>query len=462
MVVTKGEPRNSPNSAEDFILQDANITSDRFEKTIAINNIIAEVNIYESMFSQFLTGSMLIMDDSGLVNAIDLQGTETIELSFKIPGQDTTLISKKFVITSIEKSYKQNDFTTILLLTIIEDIGYYNNVKQISKSYTGRGEDIIRNILKDNLNKDLATKNDLLFEPFKQSFQDTFRYIVPYTTPFDAVRTVLKKMSSERGSPYFCYSTLLSKNQILSDLESILERPAININKPFVFSQSQTNANLRATPYSIYSYETTSSDDTLLLSELGAVGSLHSALNVSTGEKTLEPINVNEVFRQLKEADVLLDKDKIMLDNKFVADPSRVDLRLLGEHQSRYFHQIAGSTYPLTPNVRNWTEENDIYSYKIRIQKFAIEQFFQKNVISLTIPGLLFISGSYRLDVGNQIEIAVNNPEIPSSDNNKTDIVDKKKSGSFVILTKRHIFKVTDQSHIVSIQCARLAERVQE
>ena len=460
MAVTKGEPRNSPNSAEDFILQDANITSNRFSKTIAINNIIAEINIYESMFSQFLTGSMLIMDDSGLVNTIDLQGTETIELSFKIPGPNTTLISKKFVITSVEKSYKQNDSTTILLLTIIEDIGYYNNVMQISKSYTGRGEDIIRNILKDNLSKDLATKTDLSFEPFKQSFQDTFRYIVPYTTPLDAVRTVLRKMSSERGSPYFCYSTLLSKNQILADLETILERPAINATKPFRFNQSQTNANLKATPYSIYSYDTTSSDDTLLLAQLGAVGSLHSALNVSTGEKTLEHIDVNEVFRQLKQVNVLENKDKIMLDNQFVADPSGIDPRLLGEHNSRYFHQIAGSTYPLTPNVRNWTEEKDIYSYKIRIQKFAIEHFLQKNVISLTIPGLLFISGSYRLDVGNQIEVAVNKSEIPSSDNNLSDVVDKKKSGSFIILTKRHVFKTIDQSHIVSIECARLAERV--
>lgn len=454
--------RDKPQSAEDFILADVTINTDRFLKSLNITNVTAEINIFESIYNQYLTGSILIMDDANIFGTMDIQGTERVRLAFKYPGS-VKEVAKNFVITNIEKTFKQNDYTQIVLLSIVEDFAYYNNLQQISKAYSGRGEDIIKNILLDNLKKqyeDATVTPYRGFNTFKQSFQDPFKYIIPYTTPLDAVKTILRKMTTDHGAPYFCYSTLSSQHLILADLETILQRAPINTGKPFTFSQSTTNSTIDKTPYTIYNYESTNYEDTLLLSQLGAIGSLHSALNLSTGEKTLEHIDINEVFRQLTAAGVFnSQQNKILLDNKFKADPNSQDQRLLGDFNSRYYHQVAGNTYPYQPNLKNWTEEKDIYTYKLRIYKYAIEQFMQKNIVTLTIPGLLFISGSPQLEVGNQIEIAVNKNIIPNPETQSNEVKDPKKSGNFVILSKRHVFKVTDQSHVVTLECSRIADQ---
>ena len=443
-------------SAEDFILNEVILTSDRFNgSAINLTNVVAELNIFESIYEQYLTGSIFLVDDNDLYRSLNLQGTERIKIILSLPGGSATPIEKNFVIVNIQKSYKYNDYTTTFVFTIIEDYGFYNETQKISKSYDGRGEDIIEKILIDNLNVKLD--RNIEYKKFKQSHQSPFRYIVPYQTPLEAAKTVLQKMSTVNGSPYYLYSSLSSDNMILADLETIIERVPINIGKPFAFTQANNkNISLKRLPYSIYTYETPNVEDTLMLSQMGAIGSLHSAFNITTGQKTLEHVDVNFVLQRLKQASVIKPDQELLLDNKFKPDPEGKSQKTLGEYNSKYYHQIGGNTYPFSPNVRNWTEEQGITDYQLRIMKYCIEQFLLKNTINITVPGLLFLAKNPRYDVGNQINILLNRNSIPDNASAPVDLIDEKKSGSYIVLSKRHIFKVTDQSHIVSLECSRL------
>ena len=58
--------------------------------------------------------------------------------------------------------------------------------------------------------------------------------------------------------------------------------------------------------------------------------------------------------------------------------------------------------------------------------------------------------------VGNQLEMVVFKNEMVDT---VTDRSDYKKSGSFIINTKRHIFNITDQKHVVSLSCSRISNR---
>lgn len=446
-----------PQSAEDFNIVEAVITTDRSPVVINIANIIAEVNIYESIYNQYLTGSVLLVDDQDIQAMVGFEGTERLKLSFEVPGNlpGTKRITKNFVIVNIKKTHKYNDYTEILLLTIIEEHAFRSSVQLISKSYTGRGEEIIGSLLLDNLNKtidDAATRG---FSTFKTSYQEPFRFITPYISPLDAVKTILRKITTDNGMPYYCYSTFSSDNMVIADLETIIQREPSQKN-PFIFSQSIANSSEVFTPYSIQSYELSNNDDTLLLSQLGAIGSIHSVLNISNGQKQLEHVDINNVFRGLVDAEIIpRDQNKLLLDNSFIVDPTKNPERILANYDSRYFHQIAGSTYPTWNSrnaAKNWTEEKDPYSYKMRIYRYAIEQFLHKNTANIVLPGILFLTGRPEYDTGNQINIQIlkNSPD----QGNNTD---PKRSGRYIIISKRHIFNKTTQSHTVSIECGRLS-----
>ena len=178
--------------------------------------IVAELSIYENIIYPFLTGSMVMQDDHDLYRLIDLNGTEKITIEYQISDKSLPSITKIFYITNLVSSTKTNDYTSILAFNLIEDIGYFDLIQPISRYYDGKGEDIIRDMISDALSRQVDLTNA------KDSFQSSFRYIVPYISAFAASKIILDKMSTELGLPYFLFATLGSDAITLTDLETIM------------------------------------------------------------------------------------------------------------------------------------------------------------------------------------------------------------------------------------------------
>ena len=444
-------------SAEDFSLDKIHITSERFREFIDIKKVTIEVNIFENIRMPYLTGSILILDDNGLFTAADFQGTERLEIDVSLPIDGAQTMSKTFIMSRLEKINKSNDNTSMLLFNLIEDIGFYNDVQSFSKTYDGKGEQIISKILNDKLGKKLYNK----FSTYKSSYQSAFRLLVPYLTPFQATKMALDKMTTENGSPYFLYSTLNSNDLILADLDTIMLRQSFNALEPFQYDQTVANDpknSILLQARSIYNIETNNQEDTLLLSQLGALGSNFSTTDMTTGEEINYNHNINSVYQQLLGASVIkTNQDNVLLDNSFIADPAAVNTFKLGDYNSVNFNQVGGGrTYPYNDNVSNWTFENDQSAYKLKMFKFAIEQLLLKNTMDLMLPGLKFLTGDITTSVGNQIDVVVYKNEMVDE---ATDRSDYKRSGSFIINSKRHIFNVIDQKHTVSLSCSRISNR---
>jgi len=444
-------------SAEDFSLDKIHITSERFREFIDIKKVTIEVNIFENIRMPYLTGSILILDDNGLFTAADFQGTERLEIDVSLPIDGAQTMTKTFIMSRLEKINKSNDNTSMLLFNLIEDIGFYNDVQSFSKTYDGKGEQIISKILNDKLGKKLYNK----FSTYKSSYQSAFRLLVPYLTPFQATKMALDKMTTENGSPYFLYSTLNSNDLILADLDTIMLRQSFNALEPFQYDQTVANDpknSILLQARSIYNIETNNQEDTLLLSQLGALGSNFSTTDMTTGEEINYNHNVNSVYQQLLGASVIkTNQDNVLLDNSFIADPAAVNTFKLGDYNSVNFNQVGGGrTYPYNDNISNWTFENDQSAYKLKMFKFAIEQLLLKNTMDLMLPGLKFLTGDITTSVGNQIDVVVYKNEMVDE---ATDRSDYKRSGSFIINSKRHIFNVIDQKHTVSLSCSRISNR---
>ena len=234
-----------------------------------------ELSIFEHISMPYLTAKLVLVDDFGLLDFPGIEGTEKIVIEFGYPATYIKNIKKTFVIRSIGSAEKYNDYTNVFVFDLIEDIGFFDKVQKISKGYTGTGEQIIQTILQDKLNVELDTSN------CKPSYQEAFRYVVPYICPLQACQEVLNRMTTRTGCPYFLYSSLYSDKLVLCDLESILEKEPFNQGNPFVYSQAQTNTplnNIAKVASALRHYKGTSLEDTLELVESGAGGILHNIL----------------------------------------------------------------------------------------------------------------------------------------------------------------------------------------
>ena len=201
--------------------------------------IVAELNIYENIFMPYLTGTIVMIDDNNIVKDLGIKGTERLYVVFKSPKTDTQ-IEKTFVISSIRRQIKTNEQRSLLILELIEQHGYFNELELINKSYTGNSVEIAQKILEDNSTMKIEDRSKYKIPEMLNGYM---RYIVPWQTPYAAIQSVLNFSYTDNAMPYFFYSSLTSDNLILRDLESIIESEPFNEGlQPFTYSQSNSNS----------------------------------------------------------------------------------------------------------------------------------------------------------------------------------------------------------------------------
>jgi len=452
---------NNIQSPEDFRLNKVYISADRFKqsRTIDVTNIVVEFNIFENITLPYLTGSIAILDDNGLFDVADFQGTEGLTIIVSLPNQPDNIIRKTFILNSVERSIQTNDRSAILVFSMVEDVLFYNNVQTISKTYDGTGEEIIKNVLNDKLNKNLFSR----YETYKPSFQSAFRIISPYLNPFQVVSMALNKMTTENGSPYFLYSTMYSNDLVLADLDTILRSSPLN-NAPFTYSQSTAN-NENNDPVllstSIYDIKMVNQEDTMMLSELGVINSYFEAFDISTGKVNNSEFSLNQLYDKLFSTGIIDPQlTNKLIDYNFIPDQTKVDERGLGDYQSKRFSLAVGAnTYPYESQVNNWTSETDTLSYILRLNSYALKNLLLKNQMQIMVPGLNFTHGDKMTSVGRNIDLLCYKTNVSTNIDRMQR--DHRKSGKFIITSKRHIFNATDFKHNVSITCSRISNERQ-
>ena len=64
----------------------ANKGIDKKHKGIDIKSLVQELNIYESIYKPAITGSVVIVDATNLINKLPIQGTERLSFKLSTPG----------------------------------------------------------------------------------------------------------------------------------------------------------------------------------------------------------------------------------------------------------------------------------------------------------------------------------------------------------------------------------------
>ena len=181
---------------------------------IDINSAIIEFNIYESVFSNSVTGSIVIADTQNLIAHLPIQGTERLSfiITTKLENstEDTVIDCREskgrsMHIFSVTDKRQLNDNTLTYKLQFASREFVRNLRTRVSESFEGRMDQMVNKIFTDP--EYLDSQKKLYYQ--KTRNQD--RIVVPNLNPFDAIDLISKRSLADidrsKGAGYLFYET---------------------------------------------------------------------------------------------------------------------------------------------------------------------------------------------------------------------------------------------------------------
>lgn len=196
---------------------------------ISLMDMYTEFSVFEDILTPYMTAYVSVIDAVGILKNAPILGGELIIMEFSTPSRESAKYS--FYVKSIDNVDSVAPMNTSYSYTLncISEEAFMNNMKTISKTYTGTIDQIIANVLK----KDLASKKKMYFDSTK-GVQD---FVINYEKPLTAIRKLSKRGVSlqDKSSSFmffenrdgFNYMTLESLAEIKK--QSIGDKVFINV-----------------------------------------------------------------------------------------------------------------------------------------------------------------------------------------------------------------------------------------
>lgn len=176
-----------------------------------IKKMMIELNVFESIFNNALTGSLVITDAQNLIAKLELNGTERISFKLSTPG---ALGDRSTIDASVETGhpfyvYKITDRRQIAPGTNLYTLHFgsrefIRNLRtKVSQAYKGNiAYQVIKILMDENY---LDSKKEISYEP-TGNVNDI---VIPNMRPFDAINMIAKKALPEKsdGVGYYFYET---------------------------------------------------------------------------------------------------------------------------------------------------------------------------------------------------------------------------------------------------------------
>lgn len=194
---------------------------ERYNKSLVeITNNITEISIYESIFSPFLYGEIIIVDNSAMLSKFPFIGQERALIIWE---REDKKIEKIFSVTDVFNVRQVNETTGAYGISITSEKQMRNAISLFSKSYKGNSAEIIQKIYKEFLLEDL----DLKVQGFL-----SHNIVFPYIKPFQAINMIQKATPAEDKTPMFVYDTLYGDGPVLDSMKNMLKKESVLLIDP--------------------------------------------------------------------------------------------------------------------------------------------------------------------------------------------------------------------------------------
>ena len=193
--------KNTYQNAGDYTLDGVLIVGSSGEK-INVYSQVKELNIYQSIDSPFMSGSVVISDAEGVAEILPFLGQERLLFMLQTPSHEGTVDFNEYhaIIYNVETRFHSSDREQTLVLNWTS-LEHYKNIRtKISASFDGMISDIVEKILTDS--DYLETSKPIHLELTK----NIRKYVIPNLNPFQAIELLrTEAVSAEEQSPHFLF-----------------------------------------------------------------------------------------------------------------------------------------------------------------------------------------------------------------------------------------------------------------
>jgi hypothetical protein len=193
--------------AGDFRLENITIHNHEDNLAVDIKGLVVEFNIYESIFANALTGSLVISDSTGLIGKLPVQGTERLTFKLSTPGSLTIDCTEEsgHPMHVYAVSDKQQDGDTKEIYTLhFASREFLRNIRtRVSQAYSGRMNEMVASILGDENYLDSRKTLNV------QKTRNQDKIVIPNMHPFQAINMLQERAMADDSNSvgYHFYET---------------------------------------------------------------------------------------------------------------------------------------------------------------------------------------------------------------------------------------------------------------
>lgn len=392
---------------------------------VDITNQVIGIEVYEDMFSPFISVALSVRESLDFINALPLRGEEVVKLEIATPtfNDKVKVIKGTFYIYKLSDRQLLTDRNSAYTLHCVSYEALTDlNMKQ-SRAYSGNIAEIVRTILgKDALNTD---KNANI-----EKTKNSVKYVSNFWSPIKNINYVACGALNKNDSPTFIFFENREGFNFVS-LDTLYEQETYQkfIKDDYARDtdkQGKTNRNIDRDYQRILEVKINVSFDALKYTNNGAYASRVYAYDLVKKKYYAKDYNYLADFQDMNHL------------NKFApyTDAKPVSPANLIFNEIRHYASHDG--YPDTSNIASQQKRNSML------------QVLRSNIIEITVFG--------RTDytVGQKVYVELPKPTVITKEDqantdSKTGIIDSTYSGNYLVTAINHVINRDSHTCIMEL-----------
>lgn len=406
-------------NALDYTISSCYITGSSGQ-SIEFRNIVIEFNYYEDIFSNCITGNLLVSDSKGYIGILQLQGFEYLTLVLDKPGMGSP-ISKEFRVCNITHRTMTTQTNENYIINFCSEELLLNEQYRVSKSYNNTLVsdiviDIALNRLKIPTNKIIVDKTIGMRD-----------IVLPNFKPIQAINwlTTFAKGdgSGDIGSPYVFYE----------DRDGFKFKSILELFKQPVYKSYEYDAKGLKSPKNPVVFNL--ADDITDVIRYEAIKSFDSISAIRNGSFANKMYTVDPLRLKLGESNFDY--------NQYFQQAGKLNQAPVPNSATNRFGDKVDSTHGVVKFCMTTTGQS-INPY-IKDKKITINENRVEETVPLRTAQLaLFCNNRFKLLIPGDVEMTIgrvinwNLPEISYNDSSRKKSDDEFYSGKYIVTAVRH------------------------
>jgi hypothetical protein len=191
------------------------------KRTVIPSDLILEINMYEGIFENTITGNIVLQDAAGLLSDMPLKGEEYFEIEYNHDSERS--VNKKFYVYKLDQKTITSKRSIGYVLHFISKEAIISSNLSISETFNGRISKIVEYIF---TNSKLLNANDQRI--FIEDTKNSYKLIPPFWSPFKIINWLSSKALNKNGTPNYLFFETSQSYEFVSAETLIAANPVKN------------------------------------------------------------------------------------------------------------------------------------------------------------------------------------------------------------------------------------------